>query len=91
MPNKKENPFSIADVNAHIIANALADHASVLNSAAALALNPKLLFGQTPGVPLAVTIGSQPPSKLPANFTGLDMKCPRLRPSASSAPPTSAM
>src|SRR6202161_3330348 len=38
---------------------------------AVLALDPKLLLGLTPGEPLALTIGSQPPSKLSANFTGL--------------------
>ena len=50
------------------------------NLSAGLALGPKLLFGQTPGEPLPLVIGSLPPAKLPANFIGLGYEMSSVAP-----------
>jgi hypothetical protein len=47
---------------------------------AGLALDPRLLFGLTAGEPVALTVGSQLPAKLPANFTGLGYEMSSVAP-----------
>ena len=50
------------------------------NLSAGLALGPKLLLGLMPREPLPLTIGSQPPAKLPANFIGLGYEMSSVAP-----------
>ncbi len=47
---------------------------------AGVALCPKLLLGQLQDEPLAFTVGSEPPSKLPVNFTGLGYEMSSVAP-----------